>query len=497
MKKKAISEEFSNEQNKALLKPLTDSSSKIPGGAILFKSIEDLEDGSRLKAEIEKVLSDAKLKFPFNFEKIPLIYLVSQSSAKRNVFYIREIDPKTKTKKDTPIYLLKKFEAKKGDKTEYYYDYINLETGQIVYARSAESARYVEEALEKLKKLKAAQLYDFLIKGNQLIREKEDRMSNIRMSKISQGDVSNLIPSIGMLQKCLSIINDRIEKFESMVKYFSSKAKEEEEKEEDHPVFSTIDKKIKDEILSVDKKFIKSESDAIKALLMKYRGKSPEDLDAALKAGELKNLMSFSKSIDDKKLLEIVEVTKKLLTTFADWDKRNREKRLEYKEEREESSKSPQPLSDEHPIFGTLPYISYMDFTDRVPGGDAGHHSFAGYIASLKAKAASIHKNKLEALKTMKIGVEKILSEFEKQKSTGKLSVYSFSSRDIDYLKTAYSESLALMSSYKSNIITKEGKVDKRIIGSVFQDAAIDMFLSRYIAIVLQYIIMVFNKSYR
>lgn len=71
MKKKAISEEFSNEQNKALLKPLTDSSSKIPGGAILFKSLEDLEDGSRLKAEIEKVIADAKLKFPFNFEKYP------------------------------------------------------------------------------------------------------------------------------------------------------------------------------------------------------------------------------------------------------------------------------------------------------------------------------------------------------------------------------------------------------------------------------------------
>lgn len=95
------------------------------------------------------------------------------------------------------------------------------------------------------------------------------------------------------------------------------------------------------------------------------------------------------------------------------------------------------------------------------------------------------------------MGVEKILSEFDKQKSTGKLSVYSFSNKDIDYLKTAYSESLALMSSYKSNIITKEGKMDKRIIGSVFQDAAIDMFLSRYIAIVLQYIIMVFNKSYK
>jgi hypothetical protein len=97
----------------------------------------------------------------------------------------------------------------------------------------------------------------------------------------------------------------------------------------------------------------------------------------------------------------------------------------------------------------------------------------------------------------MKIGVEKIISEFEAQKSTGKLSVYNFSNNDIEYLKTAYSESLALMSSYKSNIITREGKLDKRIIGSVFQDAAIDLFLSRYIAIVLQYIIMVFNKSYK
>lgn len=497
MKKKAISEEFSTEQNKALLSPLTDSSSIIPGGAILFKSIEELEDGSRLKAEIEKVLADAKLKFPFNFEKIPLIYLVSQSSAKRNMFYIREIDPKNNTKKDTPIYLLKKFEAKKGDKTLYYYDYINLATGQIVYARSAESSKYVEEALEKLKKLKAAELYDFIIKGNKLIREKEDRMSNLRMSKISQGDVSNLIPTIEMLKKCLSILNDRIGKFDAMVKYFSSKAKDEEEKEEDHPVFSSIDKKIKDEILSIDKKFIKSESDAIKALLMRYRGKSPEALDAALKAGELKNLMSFNKSIDDNKLLEIVEIAKKLLKAFAEWDKRNREKRLDYKEEREEASISPQPISSDHPIFGTLPYISYMDFSDRVPGGDAGHHSFTGYVASLKAKAASIQKNKLEALKTMKIGVEKIISEFEAQKSTGKLSVYNFSNNDIEYLKTAYSESLALMSSYKSNIITREGKLDKRIIGSVFQDAAIDLFLSRYIAIVLQYIIMVFNKSYK
>ena len=495
MYKKAISEEFAIEQNQSLLKPLLDAGAKTPGGAILFKSIEDLEDGGRLKTEIEKVLADVKPKFPFNFDKIPLIYLISQSKAKKHVFYIRELNKKTKTKKDIPIYLLRKIEAKKGDKTEYYYDYINLETGQIVYARSPESAQYIEEALDKLKKIKAAELHDFRVKGNQLIRDKEDRMGNIRMSRISEGDVSNLIPSINMLKKCLLMLDDRIQKFESMVNYFSSTA--EAEKEKEHPVFSPIDARLREEILSINKKFIKSESDAIKALLMRYRGKSPESLDADFKSGELKNLLSFNKSLDETKILEIVTIAKRLLETFSEWDKRNREKRLSYQADREESSKAPEPLSSEHPIFGTLPYISYMDFTDRVPGGDAGYHSFTGYISGLQAKAAAIQRTKLEALKTMKTGLDKLMSEFERQKNTGKLSVYSFSKKDMELLQDAYGKSLALMSSYKSNIITKEGKVDRRIIGSVFQDAAIDFFLSRYIAIVLQYIIMVFNKSYK
>jgi hypothetical protein len=56
---------------------------------------------------------------------------------------------------------------------------------------------------------------------------------------------------------------------------------------------------------------------------------------------------------------------------------------------------------------------------------------------------------------------------------------------------------MTLINSYKQSIITKDNKLNKNIVHSIFGDAAIDFFTARYIAVMIKYIEMVFVKSYK
>jgi len=496
MKKHSISEAFAREhekdQSKILLTPASGESLASEASFILHKNLKDLQSSRVLLDKLTPIIEDAKSKFPFDFESIPLIYLLTHSKAKRYAFYISEISPSGKSKRDIPILLLKRFE----EGGEIAYNYIDLNSGQVVFARG-DLARKVKEGLNILKRKKAADLFEIADKGNKLARA-SDAMRNKQLIGIERGDVTNLVSTLPMLEKSIKLIDERINKFEGMVNFFEAQAKQrinEDGTMRPNQAFYKIYEKLDKEIQSVSKKFIKSESDAVKALVARYRG-SPDQLDVDFKAGKLKNILSFSKLTDDKKITDVINVTKNILNAFKEWDIERRKATLEKKEQRKSKSTEPLTIEDSDPIFQAITPLTMEDFTEEVPGNIAGHQSQESYHASFVAKSLTIYHTKLQALKTMKNGLVMIYNEFMNQKKYGKLSVKNFNKTDIDNLAKAKDASLALISSYETSITKKDGTIDKRKIGSVFEDAVFDLFLSRYIAIVIKYIIMVFNKSY-
>ncbi len=496
MKKISISEAFTREheknQAKILLTPASESSLSSEASFILHKNIIELQNYKFLLDKLSPIIADAKLKFPFDFENIPLIYLLTHSKAKKYAFYISIISESGRSKKDIPILLLKRFE----EGSEISYNYIDLTNGQVVFARG-ELAQRVKDGLNILKRKKAADLFEIADKGNKLARA-ADVMRNKQLIGIERGDVTNLISALPMLEKSIKLIDDRIKKFEGMVNFFEEEAKKrinEDGSMKPNRAFYEIYDKLDKEISSLSKKFIKSESDAVKALVTRYRG-SPDQLEIDFKSGKLKNILSFNKISDDNKILDVITVAKKILNVFKEWDIQKRQDKLKKQEERKNKSKEPLIIDDSDPIFQALPPLTMEDFTEEVPGNIAGHQSQESYHASFVAKSLTIYHTKLQALKTMREGISMIHNEFMRQQKYGKLSVKNFNKTDIDNLSKAKDASLALISSYETSVVKKDGTIDKRKIGSVFEDAVFDLFLSRYIAIVIKYIIMVFSKSY-
>lgn len=489
--KKAISESFARETDKDLLIPGVLSSDKGSlGGTILMQPLERLNPSSELKKNLELALSDLKKELGSFFEKIPLIYLIPKSKAVQNSFWLAEEDIGGTNIK--PILLISK-EDMRDFKS---YTYIDLSTGKVIHANTKDAAEKVEKSISRIKSIAAKNINE-IIQASEFINDMTKNIAyNDKLESIVQGNVTNLIPSMPMLKKCLKTLDDRIGSLKSRANYQLSKYKQlsdPQRESKEKQIYENVKNKIINQLENPSR--INSLEDFMYALFLLYRESHERSkIDSDLNSNKF-DAIKKKLSIDDKKIKKIIDTVKKILHALDQEQIDKQEKRKIYNRERVDSSKDPASISGEHPIFQRLPSLGISDFADILPGKFTGHQSYENYAKSYYASSQT-EENKIAALENMKKGVLKILEKFEYQlKSKKSLSVCAFSRSDIKELADARNSSQSLVQSYKSGILNKEGKFDKRKIGSVFENTVEDMMTSRYIAIVIRYIEMVFAKA--
>lgn len=490
-KKIAISESIARSFDKSILAPsITSPDIKSLGGTILMQPLERIKPSSELKASLEAILSDVKVEFGALFTRIPMVYLISQSKAKNNAVWLgREGSQK-------PILVISQMEDP-GLKNVKYYTYIDLSNGQVVHADTPEKAKEVEDGLRQARSKAAKDVSKFISAANEIAQLSKNLELNERMESIMQGNVTNLYSSLPMLKKCLEIINSRISRQEGMVANFESKLEELKDDSKEAPgkvIYNKLIQQIEREIENPVN--IKDEIDLWQALQILYRGiSSRAKMDADVRSGKF-NKIKEKLSISDERFAKIIDASKRILSSIDKDEEAKREKNKSYLHQRKERSEAPGQISSDSPIFGQLPSLEESDFAQKLPGGFEGHQSLDHYINSFKAKIRNISETKIKELKAMREGVLKIINNFETQMKTNKkISVCNFSQADLQSLAEARNESFALIKSYYTGILTKEGKYNKTKIGSIFENTVEDMMMSRYVALTIRYIEMVFTKS--
>lgn len=491
MIKKSISEEFLRSQDLRLLSPLKGDDSQSYATVMMYKSLDQMDASAEMKNALIKIVEDAKVKFPgFTFNQVPYYWLIKASKAKSSAINITGPDGQV-----IPVLVVRQH---KDGGTVIGYDYVNLNTGQLVYARSSELIQPVVDALHGMKSKTLHTLLKLNRETQFLIREKDAWARNERLASYERGDVSNLIPAISMLQKCAEILTARIERLQSIVKYYQNQSKS-IATEGAPSVFQDIASLIDEEIHIKGSKFIKTEQDAIHALVMRYLGKSAE-FEQKIKSGLFSNILPDPSGKQRHNIKDILEVALKIVKEIDAEAARKRESRKSYTKERSELISKPQELpdTDSHPIFKqiTAP-ITEESFKDILPGNIKGFQHSGMWIGEKYAVEINETNLKLNAMKKMLEAIDSILRVLQLRKETKRLSVSNFTKKDIDDLRDALAASMTLVNSYKQNVITKDNKLNKNIVHSIFGDAAIDFFTARYIAVIIKYIEMVFAKSYK
>lgn len=491
MIKKSISEEFLRSQDPKLLSPLMSGDSNSYATVMMYKSLDQMDASAEMKQALSKIVEDAKVKFPdFTFNQVPYYWLIKASKAKSAAINVASPDGQ-----NTPILLVRQH---KDGGTVIGYDYVNLNTGQLVYARSSELIKPVTDALYGIKSKNLQTLIKLNRETQFLIRDKEAWARNERLASYERGDVSNLIPAISMLQKCEEILKSRIERLQSIVRYYQNQSNS-ISTDGAPPVFQNIANIIDEEIQNKGSKFIKTEQDAIHALVMRYLGKSGE-FEQKIKSGLFSNILPDPSGKQRHNIKDILEVALKIIKEIDAEAARKRESRKTYTKERSELISKPQELpdTDSHPIFKqiTAP-ITEESFKDVLPGNIKGFQHAGMWIGEKYAIEINETNLKLNAMQKMLQATQSILKVLQLRKETKRLSVSNFTKKDIDDLRDALASSMTLINSYKQNVVTKDNKLNKNIVHSIFGDAAIDFFTARYIAVIIKYIEMVFVKSYK
>ena len=214
----SISEEFLRSQDPSLLAPLFSGVNAEYAAVLMFKSLNQMRISQMAKDALAKAVADARQYFPgFNFERVPYYWLISKSKAKNSAVQILD-----KSGNEKSILIMR--QIKSGD-TLIGYDYIDLETGKLIYARSPEGIDSVVNGLKRLRNSKLAKLEYINDKSNLLIGEKEGYERNEQLKKYQRGDVSNLIPAESMLKKCEKILDERIKRLESAIAYYNNESR--------------------------------------------------------------------------------------------------------------------------------------------------------------------------------------------------------------------------------------------------------------------------------
>lgn len=486
MFKKSISEEFLRSLDKPLISPLLGDKGDQYGAALMYKSLDQMRASPELRSRLASIVEDARKFFPdFQFDKVPFYWLIKNSKAKNSTIIIKD-----ETGKETPIFIIRQI---KDESAILGYDYIDLNDGKLVYARSKNAIGHVTDGINRNKTEKLAILTSINTATNLLLREKEDYSRNERMLRYQRGDVSNLVSAIPMLERCVKILDQRIFRLQSIVNYYKNV------KEQPTPVvFKSVKEIVQNEIDRSGSSYIKTHTDLINALIMRYIDKL-EEFEMKYKSGELKKQIESNKKVEMHQADKVLEIVSKIIKAIKEEKERNKERNKKETQERKEQPKNvpDYPDTQSHPIFSVFPPLSEETFKDKLPGGPAGYMSEETWQSEKDAIIISTEEIKLNFMITIKQAAQKIIEIFKRKRETSSLSVSNFTPEDMKSLKKAFDDCMTMIRSYKQSVLTKEKKINKNMIGSIFEETALDFFTSRYIATIIVYIEMVFAKHNR
>ena len=485
----SISEEFLRSQDQGLLAPLFSGVNAEYAAVLMFKTLEQMRINSTAKEALAKAVADARQYFPgFKFERIPYFWLISKSKAKNSAVQIQDKSGKIKS-----ILIMRQVTS--GD-TLIGYDYIDLETGKLIYARSPEGVDAVTSGIKTLRESKLSELQSINRKTNLLIEEKEGYQRNTLLEKHKRGDVSNLIPAVSMLKKCEKILDERIKRIESAIAYYNN-----ESRKIPPEAFKTVQDIVDQELSKPGSQFIRNESDVINALLMSYNGRLSE-FEAMSKTNAFEKMLSPDGGRQPRhNVRQIVAVVHSILKAINEQVVIEKEKDEAYTKGREKKIKAPQKLPDtqSHLMFEEFPSLSEESFKEDMPGNLKGFRSEGSHKASIEAVDKNLQV-KLDGMRKMKDATQRVLKILELKRETEGLSVMNFSRNDMQALVDGLAGCMTLINTYTQKVLvidekTKQRRFNKSMLGSIFEgDAALDYFTARYIAIIITYIQMVFAK---
>ena len=485
----SISEEFLRSQDQGLLAPLFSGVNAEYAAVLMFKTLEQMRINSTAKEALAKAVADARQYFPgFKFERIPYFWLISKSKAKNSAVQIQDKSGKIKS-----ILIMRQVTS--GD-TLIGYDYIDLETGKLIYARSPEGVDAVTSGIKTLRESKLSELQSINRKTNLLIEEKEGYQRNTLLEKHKRGDVSNLIPAVSMLKKCEKILDERIKRIESAIAYYNN-----ESRKIPPEAFKTVQNIVDQELSKPGSQFIRNESDVINALLMSYNGRLSE-FEAMSKTNAFEKMLSPDGGRQPRhNVRQIVAVVHSILKAINEQVVIEKEKDEAYTKGREKKIKAPQKLPDtqSHLMFEEFPSLSEESFKEDMPGNLKGFRSEGSHKASIEAVDKNLQV-KLDGMRKMKDATQRVLKILELKRETEGLSVMNFSRNDMQALVDGLAGCMTLINTYTQKVLvidekTKQRRFNKSMLGSIFEgDAALDYFTARYIAIIITYIQMVFAK---
>ena len=485
----SISEEFLRSQDQGLLAPLFSGVNAEYAAVLMFKSLDQMRINSTAKEALAKAVADARQYFPgFKFERIPYFWLISKSKAKNSAVQIQDKSGKIKS-----ILIMRQVTS--GD-TLIGYDYIDLETGKLIYARSPEGVDAVTSGIKTLRESKLSELQSINRKTNLLIETKEGYQRNTLLEKHKRGDVSNLIPAVSMLKKCEKILDERIKRLESAIAYYNN-----ESRKIPPEAFKTVQDIVDQELSKPGSQFIRNESDVINALLMSYNGRLSE-FEAMSKTNAFEKMLSPDGGRQPRhNVRQIVAVVHSILKAINEQVVIEKEKDEAYTEEREEKIKAPQKLPDtqSHLMFEVFPALSEEGFKEDMPGNINGFRSAGSWVAA-QDRAKENLQVKLDGMRKMKDATQRVLKILELKRETEGLSVMNFSRNDMQALVDGLAGCMTLINTYTQKVLvidekTKQRRFNKSMLGSIFEgDAALDYFTARYIAVIITYIQMVFAK---
>ena len=485
----SISEEFLRSQDQGLLAPLFSGVNAEYAAVLMFKTLEQMRINSTAKEALAKAVADARQYFPgFKFERIPYFWLISKSKAKNSAVQIQDKSGKIKS-----ILIMRQVTS--GD-TLIGYDYIDLETGKLIYARSPEGVDAVTSGIKTLRESKLSELQSINRNTNLLIEEKEGYQRNTLLEKHKRGDVSNLIPAVSMLKKCEKILDERIKRLESAIAYYNN-----ESRKIPPEAFKTVQNIVDQELSKPGSQFIRNESDVINALVMSYNGRLSE-FEAMSKTNAFEKMLSPDGGRQPRhNVRQIVAVVHSILKAINEQVVIEKEKDEAYTKGREKKIKAPQKLPDtqSHLMFEVFPALSEEGFKEDMPGNINGFRS-AGSWNAAQHRAEKNLQVKLDGMRKMKDATQRVLKILELKRETEGLSVMNFSRNDMQALVDGLAGCMTLINTYTQKVLvidekTKQRRFNKSMLGSIFEgDAALDYFTARYIAIIITYIQMVFAK---
>ena len=488
MKKISVSEHFLRSQDKGLLAPLTTGTGNRYASVLMYKSLDQMEASSELKAALANAVADAQQFFPgFTFNQVPYYWLIKQSKAKDSAIEIKDGSGDRKT-----ILILRQITVSNAVTG---YDYIELESGKLVYARSEEAISMVSDSLKSTRNSRLSEVLQINSDTSNWIREKSDLNRNEQIRNYQQGDVSNLIPAIPMLERCKKILDKRIIRLNNIISYYNNESIKIQE-QGSPPVFEEIKSILDREMYNSTSDFVKTDSDIIQALVMRYIGKI-EEFDAKAKSGGFNGILPSTSGKTRHNVKQIVDVAHNILKAIEQEAETKRSKRTKYTTERKEKIDTTQEFPDTRidQMFQPFPEINEESFKSDLPGNIKGFQHEGTWFKEKIAIAISEESIKLNATQKMKDGVLAILQILTLKKESKGLSVKNFSAQDMQALKESLEACMALYNSYKQSILTKQNKLNKNILGSIFGDAALDLFAARYLAVIITYIEAVFVKS--